>query len=99
MPVLFVRCPGKATMKALFKKILQGLGIDLTMVHFRNREENELSKIIADLLIKMKVRLIIIDEFHHRSEEHTSELQSLMRHSYAVFFLTKKTYDKKNTKI
>src|SRR3546814_5426895 len=26
-----------------------------------------------------------------RSEEHTSELQSLMRTSYAVFFLTKKT--------
>src|SRR3546814_4923900 len=26
----------------------------------------------------------------HRSEEHTSELQSLMRSSYAVFCLTKK---------
>src|SRR3546814_1575836 len=25
----------------------------------------------------------------HRSEEHTSELQSLMRHTYAVFFFTK----------
>src|SRR3546814_2634619 len=28
-----------------------------------------------------------------RSEEHTSELQSLMRISYAVFFLKKKQYD------
>src|SRR3546814_1662053 len=28
-----------------------------------------------------------------RSEEHTSELQSLMRISYAVFCLKKKTYD------
>src|SRR3546814_3852668 len=28
-----------------------------------------------------------------RSEEHTSELQSLMRISYAVFCLTKKTYN------
>src|SRR3546814_1894231 len=28
--------------------------------------------------------------FHLRSEEHTSELQSLMRISYAVFFLKKK---------
>src|SRR3546814_6073527 len=27
---------------------------------------------------------------HQRSEEHTSELQSLMRHSYAVFCLKKK---------
>src|SRR3546814_4260866 len=31
-----------------------------------------------------------IDEFEHRSEEHTSELQSLMRNSYAVFCLKKK---------
>src|SRR3546814_6645148 len=30
-------------------------------------------------------------EFTHRSEEHTSELQSLMRTSYAVFCLKKKT--------
>src|SRR3546814_1043949 len=29
-----------------------------------------------------------------RSEEHTSELQSLMRNSYAVFCLKKKTYEK-----
>src|SRR3546814_1709339 len=30
--------------------------------------------------------------FHHRSEEHTSELQSLMRISYAVFCLYKKKH-------
>src|SRR3546814_4875524 len=29
-----------------------------------------------------------------RSEEHTSDLQSLMRNSYAVFCLKKKTYKK-----
>src|SRR3546814_5571095 len=32
-----------------------------------------------------------------RSEEHTSELQSLMRNSYAVFCLKKKRKYKKNT--
>src|SRR3546814_9404455 len=32
-----------------------------------------------------------VDQFDHRSEEHTSELQSLMRISYAVFCLKKKT--------
>src|SRR3546814_5778148 len=32
----------------------------------------------------------------HRSEEHTSELQSLMRISYAVFCLKKKTKNKTN---
>src|SRR3546814_1392996 len=37
---------------------------------------------------------------HKRSEEHTSELQSLMRTSYAVFCLKKKKHDKtkKNSK-
>src|SRR3546814_5353178 len=33
------------------------------------------------------------DPQHQRSEEHTSELQSLMRNSYAVFCLKKKTVD------
>src|SRR3546814_2800099 len=32
-----------------------------------------------------------LDQFGNRSEEHTSELQSLMRISYAVFCLKKKT--------
>src|SRR3546814_6018244 len=34
-----------------------------------------------------------------RSEEHTSELQSLMRISYAVFCLKKKTRNKHNSKL
>src|SRR3546814_8228841 len=34
-----------------------------------------------------------------RSEEHTSELQSLMRISYAVFCWKKKTYNKHNRNI
>src|SRR3546814_5121171 len=33
----------------------------------------------------------------HRSEEHTSELQSLMRISYAVFCLKKKTHNTERT--
>src|SRR3546814_7193308 len=32
----------------------------------------------------------------HRSEEHTSELQSLMRNSYAVFCLKKKTQNQQS---
>src|SRR3546814_8117175 len=44
-----------------------------------------------------------LDGGHNRSEEHTSELQSLMRISYAVFCLkkkkkkTKNKYTKRNT--
>src|SRR3546814_3012623 len=34
----------------------------------------------------------------HRSEEHTSELQSLMRTSYAVFCLQKKKYNRRRKK-
>src|SRR3546814_7088352 len=37
------------------------------------------------------------DQRGQRSEEHTSELQSLMRISYAVFCLKKKNKTKKNT--
>src|SRR3546814_9443567 len=36
-------------------------------------------------------RLVELAEINLRSEEHTSELQSLMRISYAVFCLKKKT--------
>src|SRR3546814_6349968 len=34
----------------------------------------------------------VVGQARHRSEEHTSELQSLMRSSYAVFCLKKNTY-------
>src|SRR3546814_7928296 len=37
------------------------------------------------------------DDAEPRSEEHTSELQSLMRISYAVFCLKKKNKNNKNT--
>src|SRR3546814_7073311 len=37
-----------------------------------------------------------VDDLDGRSEEHTSELQSLMRISYAVFCLNKKKEDKKD---
>src|SRR3546814_1525444 len=44
--------------------------------------------------LKLKSGMIFSSETgsssHSRSEEHTSELQSLMRNSYAVFCLTKK---------
>src|SRR3546814_2364873 len=39
-----------------------------------------------------------LEDDEGRSEEHTSELQSLMRISYAVFCLKKKKYTKKTKK-
>src|SRR3546814_4423467 len=47
------------------------------------RDRRELEPVIDDMLVH------IVGE-HPRSEEHTSELQSLMRISYAVFCLKKK---------
>src|SRR3546814_8406131 len=49
-------------------------------------------KEIGDIVSEINLRAILVALFT-RSEEHTSELQSLMRSSYAVFCL------KKNTKI
>src|SRR3546814_5862465 len=43
-------------------------------------------------------RLVAVDTTGDRSEEHTSELQSLMRISYAVFCLKKKTHTIHNTR-
>src|SRR3546814_3751959 len=41
-----------------------------------------------------KAPFIVVPGHDPRSEEHTSELQSLMRISYAVFCLKKKTHKK-----
>src|SRR3546814_27968 len=44
-----------------------------------------------DLAINAELPAVVPPEIAARSEEHTSELQSLMRISYAVFCLKKKT--------
>src|SRR3546814_4492533 len=55
-------------------------------------EANGLDPATKSNLREPMVELIKITEgFYARSEEHTSELQSLMRISYAVFCLKKKT--------
>src|SRR3546814_1905972 len=50
-----------------------------------------LTSVIGALIGAWLVAAILMPRFY-RSEEHTSELQSLMRNSYAVFCLKKKTY-------
>src|SRR3546814_1755140 len=42
------------------------------------------------LLVALILLACLLDSLSMRSEEHTSELQSLMRSSYAVFCLTQK---------
>src|SRR3546814_1903639 len=56
--------------------------------------ETVLTGIISiDNLTPLAMGRMIPDSIVGRSEEHTSELQSLMRISYAVFCLKKKNHD------
>src|SRR3546814_1018686 len=57
------------------------LGLGLQILHDRHRRPS----------IGCAIDLLAVEIFIRRSEEHTSELQSLMRISYAVFCLKKKT--------
>src|SRR3546814_2957033 len=62
----------------------------------------ELPQAVAQIEADGAVRAIIVrgsgEHFSYRSEEHTSELQSLMRISYAVFCLKKKKQTNNTTK-
>src|SRR3546814_3193471 len=56
-----------------------------------------LAVVVNDQPQRRDAELVPFD--HHRSEEHTSELQSLMRISYAVFCLKKKNNNAQSTNI
>src|SRR3546814_5064605 len=66
-------------------------GLPLCLVHpweemaAANRYDNYVSQSVAE-----HFAVITVCKIDDRSEEHTSELQSLMRNSYAVFCLKKK---------
>src|SRR3546814_3021880 len=45
---------------------------------------------MTEVAIKIRHEVLLVRQEHHRSEEHTSELQSLMSISYAVFCLKNK---------
>src|SRR3546814_5608909 len=53
------------------------------------RRAHQLDHLGVDILL-LEIAALEGDEIGQRSEEHTSELQSLMRISYAVFCLKKK---------
>src|SRR3546814_6581017 len=67
------------------------MGVELTNKTLGLIGAGNIGSIVADRALGLKMKVIAYD----RSEEHTSELQSLMRISYAVFCLKKKK--KKNT--
>src|SRR3546814_3009918 len=53
------------------------------------QERSNLLRDLSEVFAKLRLNVISVNT-HSRSEEHTSELQSLMRISYAVFRLNKK---------
>src|SRR3546814_4764441 len=70
-------------------------GVDLAMVDSTNADvagftapERDIGPVIEAVMAKAPRRVVVAS--FSRSEEHTSELQSLMRISYAVFCLKKK---------
>src|SRR3546814_8971902 len=60
---------------------------------FRQEQVADRGDGVADVVDQ---RVAVTGKFDRRSEEHTSELQSLMRISYAVFCLKKKNRHKKH---
>src|SRR3546814_1551198 len=59
----------------------------------RARLQPDTTSVTAALLWSRQLKSMKSGSDFRRSEEHTSELQSLMRISYAVFCLNKKTLD------
>src|SRR3546814_6893783 len=60
-----------------------GVGLDEILTDLRADRLQKIAKVDQD-------RIVAVERPARRSEEHTSELQSLMRTSYAVFCLKKK---------
>src|SRR3546814_5868312 len=73
---------------ALFRSGVAGLGD--SHVDARRVQPRRVLQAGADVVEVRRQVGQRVDEHRHRSEEHTSELQSLMRITYAVFCLEKK---------
>src|SRR3546814_952982 len=62
--------------------------------HLSSMDEVVKGHMLSDVVAMIGTYDIVFGEVDRRSEEHTSELQSLMRISYAVFCLKKKNRTK-----
>src|SRR3546814_1888827 len=69
-------------------------GIPQTHQRYRLRVWREVHGALGALRVELIAYVQFDTQCAERSEEHTSELQSLMRISYAVFFLKKKNIHK-----
>src|SRR3546814_4918624 len=88
-------------MTARFARTIRNLLVPPPVVpRFDEHVDPEIARIECAIarLPKRTREVFLMHRLKNRSEEHTSELQSLMRISYAVFCLKKKnkTYEHKN---
>src|SRR3546814_4796368 len=86
----------------LFRSLRQGHDLDAVLLAIGDVDE-QVFEIppplrIFQLVLQIVLRLLVGQRLRQRSEEHTSELQSLMRISYAVFCLKKKKTRKSQSK-
>src|SRR3546814_1515130 len=75
---------------------MQPRGLALLLHGWEGSTESSYMRMTAVQLLRRGFEVFRLNFRDHRSEEHTSELQSLMRISYAVFCLKKKN-NKNNT--
>src|SRR3546814_4460703 len=73
-------------------ELLKGGGTASGPVSFMRGADASAGTIKSGGKTRRAAKMVILNVDHPRSEEHTSELQSLMRISYAVFCLKKKIY-------
>src|SRR3546814_10054789 len=91
------QCEGESAVDQNLPEFARPCGFDVQMKRLRIVGERGHQQIIglgdraADFMLDTLADGPFVEVFSsHRSEEHTSELQSLMRNSYAVFCLKKK---------
>src|SRR3546814_2643244 len=89
-PMHVGHCRGAVVGDAL-AALLEYAGYEVTREYYVNDAGAQVDVLARS--VHMRYREALGED---RSEEHTSELQSLMRISYAVFCLKKKNYNKNN---
>src|SRR3546814_7139162 len=91
LALLDIESDGHRAMVSRIQNELFDLGADLATPYVAGEAEGAALRITPAQSTRLET------EMDERSEEHTSELQSLMRNSYAVFCLKKKNIKKHHT--
>src|SRR3546814_5042390 len=92
LPFIIMDCDVAVAVQRLVNGLLR-VGADI-LIRLRQMHHQRLADGMAFVKLLVDPGAIIADDRIRRSEEHTSELQSLMRISYAVFCLKKKINNK-----